>query len=170
MALKTKAWTFITKQKSLIKTLFFQESADVLQNVGGIDVVFGGTKEIAWYTRVEIIDFSSQLVVSGSQRITLKKKNPARIWVWSAIKIPQESFRTIPHCAFSSNLFHRHWADNSNLHRPFPEFSRRDKLLTTKFLQTAHLFITRGTQDRCIFEWFARETNLKKNPSVYSSD
>ena len=47
MALKTKAWTFITKQKSLIKSLFFQESADVLQNVGGIDVVFGGTKEIA---------------------------------------------------------------------------------------------------------------------------
>ena len=42
MALKTKAWTFITKQKSLIKSLFFQESADVLQNV-----VFGGTKEIA---------------------------------------------------------------------------------------------------------------------------
>ena len=101
-----------------------------------LDVVFGVSKEIAWYTRVEIIDFSSQLVVSGSQRITFeKKKNPARIWVWSAIKIPQESFRTIPHCSFSSNLFHRHWADNSNLHRP-SEFCRRDKMLTTKFLQT----------------------------------
>ena len=101
-----------------------------------LDVVFGVSKEIAWYTRVEIIDFSSQLVVSGSQRITFeKKKNPARIWVWSAIKIPQESFRTIPHCAFSSDLFHKHWADNSNLHRP-SEFCRRDKMLTTKFLQT----------------------------------
>ena len=136
-----------------------------------LDVVFGGSKEIAWYTRVEIIDFSSQLVLSGSQRITFeKKKNPARIWVWSAIKIPQESFRTIPHCAFSSNLFHRHWTDNSNLHRP-SEFSRRDKMLTTKFLQTftlsdsniwsdgASSHCKRHYDGRCIFELFVRETN-----------
>ena len=29
---------------------------------------------VPWYTRVEIIDFSSQLVLSGSQRITFEKK------------------------------------------------------------------------------------------------